>query len=133
MKNYLMMIYCLEFPISHRSLVQVKWFYCLQFKRLDNFIIILMILKVSFKLVTWMKLAPCQKNDIILMIGSRSFSASKKKKHKVTETKKSVRATMQLTARVYLVFRDAFSKQNAVTLTNMMNNAADMYRREGKL
>lgn len=64
------------------------------------------------------------------MIGSRSFSSLKRKKDKVTETRKSVRVRMRLSARLYLAFREAYSKQSTVLLTNTTNNAGDMYRRE---
>ena len=71
------------------------------------------------------------KNDkIILMFGERSFGALKRRKDKVTETRKSVRARMRLTARVYLAFCEAYAKQTGVTLDNPLNNTADMYRRE---
>ena len=69
-------------------------------------------------------------DKIILMIGSRSFDALKRKKDKKTETTKSVRARMRLTARLYLQFCDLYKKQNEVVLTDELNNAADMYRRE---
>ena len=73
----------------------------------------------------------CIKSDrIILMIGNRSFAALKRKKDKITETKKSVRARMRLTARLYLTFKDLAKKQSTVVLDDEQGNASDMYRRE---
>ena len=65
-------------------------------------------------------------DKIILLIGARSFAALKRKKDKKIETKKSVRAHMRLTARVYLAFRELYSKQSEITIINPLNNAADM-------
>ena len=69
-------------------------------------------------------------DEIILMIGARSFGALKRKKDKVTETKKSVRSRMRLTARIYLCFREIYSKQSEVQLIEPLNNSGDMYSRE---
>ncbi|XP_065681295.1 uncharacterized protein LOC124817083 [Hydra vulgaris] len=64
------------------------------------------------------------------MIGSRSYSALKRKKDKVSETKKLVRSRMRLTARLYLSFKSIYNNQKAVKLDNILNNAADKYCRE---
>ena len=69
-------------------------------------------------------------DQVILMIGSRSYASLKRKKDKVTETKKSVRARMRLVARLYLTFLELYQAQTSVTLENREENAADMYRRE---
>nr|XP_047142833.1 uncharacterized protein LOC124817083 [Hydra vulgaris] len=69
-------------------------------------------------------------DKIILMIGSRSYSALKRKKDKVSETKKLVRSRMRLTARLYLSFKSIYNNQKAVKLDNILNNAADKYCRE---
>ena len=69
-------------------------------------------------------------DEVILMFGQRSFGALKRKKDKVTEAKKSVRARMRLTARVYLTFHEIYTTQTEVHFDDCLNNAADMYRRE---
>ena len=69
-------------------------------------------------------------DQVILMIGSRSHASLKRKKDKVTETKKSVRARMRLLSRLYLTFLDLYNNQSAVALEECEGNAADMYRRE---
>ena len=69
-------------------------------------------------------------DKIVLMIGARSFGALKRRKDKITETLKSVRARMRLVARIYLSFREIYCKQLEVRLANQMNDASDMYRRE---
>ena len=69
-------------------------------------------------------------DEIILMFGERSFNSLKRKKDKVVECKKYVRARMRLTGRVYLCFRKLYSEQSDVSLNDAMNNAGDMYRRE---
>ena len=69
-------------------------------------------------------------DNIILMFGARSYSALKRKKDKVFETRKYVRGRMRLVARLYLAFREVYSKQEEVCLTDRLNNAADMYRRD---
>ena len=69
-------------------------------------------------------------DPIILMIGLRSFAALKRKKDKITETRKSVRARMRLVARLYLVYRDLYGKQSNTSIANPLGNVADMYRRE---
>ena len=69
-------------------------------------------------------------DEIILMFGSRSFSALKRKKDKKTEAKRSVRARMRLTARVYLAFQDEYSRQSEIVVSDKLSNAGDMYRRE---
>jgi len=69
-------------------------------------------------------------DQVILMIGSRSHASLKRKKDKVTETKKSVRARMRLISRLYLTFLDLYNNQSAVALEECEGNAADMYRRE---
>ncbi|XP_065681675.1 uncharacterized protein LOC124811063 isoform X2 [Hydra vulgaris] len=69
-------------------------------------------------------------DKIILMIGSRSYSALKRKKDKISETKRLVRSRMRLTARLYLSFKSIYSNQKAVKIDNILNNAADMYCRE---
>ena len=45
-------------------------------------------------------------DPIILMIGARTFAASKRKKDKVTETRRTTRSWMRLTTRLYLCFRE---------------------------
>ncbi|XP_065673105.1 uncharacterized protein LOC124805852 isoform X2 [Hydra vulgaris] len=69
-------------------------------------------------------------DKVILMIGSRSYSALKRKKDKVSETKRLVRSRMRLTARLYLSFKSIYNNQKAVKLDNILNNAADIYCRE---
>ena len=69
-------------------------------------------------------------DKILLMIGYRSFGALKRKKDKMTEAQKTVRGRMRLAARVYLEFRKEYEDQSDVILSEKLNNAADMYRRE---
>lgn len=69
-------------------------------------------------------------DDIILMIGNRSFLSIKKKQDKQMETTKYVRARMRLTARIYLAFRSIYSQQSAIKLENEEGNSADIFRRE---
>ena len=64
------------------------------------------------------------------MIGARSSGVLRRKKDKKVEAKKSVHARMQLVARVYLCFREIYSNQTEVKLTDLLDNAADTYRRE---
>ena len=53
----------------------------------------------------------------------------KRKKDKKIESRRSVRARMRLTARLYLAFREEYGKQSTV-MTDKLDNAADMFRRE---
>ena len=69
-------------------------------------------------------------DSIILMIGARTFNASKRKKDKVTETSKTTRFWMRLTTRLYLCLRQICKKQFEITLPDVLGNAADMYRRK---
>jgi len=46
------------------------------------------------------------------------------------ETTKSVRSRMKLIVRLYLTFREEYTKQSDVPLGDKLDNAADMYRRE---
>ena len=69
-------------------------------------------------------------DSIVLMIGSISFTALQRKKDKVVETKKLVRARMRLIARLYLVILEFYKKQSDVKIINPTNNAADLYSRE---
>jgi len=69
-------------------------------------------------------------DEIILMIGARSFASSKRKKDKVVETNKNVRGKMRLLSRLYLTFREVYSNQTDVRILNPLNNASDMFRRE---
>ena len=64
------------------------------------------------------------------MFGARSFSALKRKKDKVHETRKYVRGRMRLVARVYLAFREVYSQQKEIHPNDTLNNAADIYRRD---
>ena len=64
------------------------------------------------------------------MIGARSSGVLRRKKDKKVEAKKSVHARMQLVARIYLCFREIYSNQTEVKLTDLLDNAADTYRRE---
>ena len=68
-------------------------------------------------------------DEVILMLGYRSFNAIKRKADKKTETKKTVRSRMRLLARLYLVFREEYS-HSEVDLSNKLGNVADIYRRE---
>nr|XP_047142840.1 uncharacterized protein LOC124817088 [Hydra vulgaris] len=73
----------------------------------------------------------CVKTDeIILMVGLRSFDSLKKKKDKFIEGCRTVRARMRLLARIYLLFKLYYKQQTSVKLVLEMNNAADMFRRE---
>ena len=69
-------------------------------------------------------------DQIILMIGARSYGSLKRKKDKVTETRRAVRARMRLIARLYLCFQGIYNNQSEVLLNDALCNAADMYRRE---
>ena len=69
-------------------------------------------------------------DPIILMIGARTFAASKSKKDKVTETRRTTRSQMRLTARLYLCFREICKNKSEITLPDTLGNAADMYRRK---
>ena len=69
-------------------------------------------------------------DEIILMIGARSFGAMKRKKDKIVEGKRTVRSRMRLLARIYLCFREFYNDQTEVILTDPLNNAGDVYRRE---
>lgn len=71
-----------------------------------------------------------KKDDIILMIGNRSFGALKRKKDKKKETVRSVRSRMRLLTRVYQSFLRQYQNQDEVKLNEKDDNAADMYRRE---
>ena len=46
------------------------------------------------------------------------------------EGQRTTRAQMRLIARVYLTFKEIYGSQNEVVLTDVQNNAADMFRRE---
>ena len=73
----------------------------------------------------------CVKTDpIILMIGARTFAALKRKKDKVTETRRTTRSRMRLTTRLYLCFHEICKNQSEITLPDTLGNAADMYRRK---
>ena len=69
-------------------------------------------------------------DPIVLMIGARTFAASKRKKDKVTETRRTTRSRMRLTTRLYLCFREICKNQSEITLPDTLGNAADMYRRK---
>ena len=71
-----------------------------------------------------------KQDEIILIVGHRFFGGTKRKKDKVVGTVKTVRRRMKLKARLYLSFREFYSKQSAINLTYAQGNAADMYRRE---
>ena len=71
-----------------------------------------------------------KQDEIILMIGSRAFNSLRRKRDKIVGSKKTVRAQMRLMARVYLSFRDTYSKQNTLKLKDSENNVSDMFRRE---
>ena len=73
----------------------------------------------------------CIKSDeIILMIGNRSFNSLKRKKDKKEQTSKYVQARMRLTARVLIGFKNVYDNQTAVKLDHKLENAADIFRRE---
>ena len=73
----------------------------------------------------------CVKTDsIILMLGFRSYTSLKRRKGKVIESRKTVRTRMRLLARVYLKFKSFYTQQSEVRLTDVLNNARDVYRRE---
>ena len=59
-----------------------------------------------------------------------SFGAMKRKKDKIVEGKRTVRPRMRLLARIYLCFREFYNDQTEVILTDPLNNAGDVYRRE---
>ena len=71
-----------------------------------------------------------KQDEIILIVGRRFFGGTKRKKNKVVGTVKTVRRRMRLKARLYLSFREFYSKQSAINLTYAQGNAAHMYRRE---
>lgn len=52
------------------------------------------------------------------------------KKDKVVEGRKSIRNRMRLIATIYMKLLEIYNNQNEVKLTEMLNNAADMYRKE---
>ena len=72
----------------------------------------------------------CKTDKIILMIGNRSFTSSKRKSDKKIEGQKTTRAQMRLFARVYLAFKGIYKGQNEVILVDQQNNSADIFRRE---
>ena len=77
------------------------------------------------------KVGDCIKSDeIILMIGNRSFNSLKRKKDKKEETSKYVRARMRLTARVLIAFKNVYDNQTEVKIEHKLENAADIFRRE---
>lgn len=77
-------------------------------------------------------------DPIILMIGVRSYESLKRKKDKVSETKRTVRARMRLVGRLYLTFKQIKDSRQEVqlrinrtaaspsesTITNQSNNVA---------
>ena len=69
-------------------------------------------------------------DPIILMIGVRSFECLKKKKDKMVETKRTVRARMRILARIYLTYQPYYSEQSEVSLTEVCGNVADMFHRD---
>ena len=71
-----------------------------------------------------------QTDGIILMVGARSFAGVRRKKDKQNEANKSVRGRMRLLTRVYLAFRDLYSKQTEIILQETKGDASDMFRRE---
>ena len=70
-------------------------------------------------------------DPIILMVGSRSHTAIKRKKDKIVENTRTVRSRMRLMARVYLTYRGIYCSQSEVVIQDLSSNASDMYRREG--
>ena len=62
-------------------------------------------------------------DQIILMLGYRSFGAIKRRTDKKIETKKTVRSRMRLLARLYLAFCEEYSNQSEVRLGQMLANA----------
>ena len=64
------------------------------------------------------------------MIGARTFAASKRKKDKVTETRKTTRSWMCLTTRLYLCFCEICTNQSEITVIDTLGNGADMYHRK---
>ena len=69
-------------------------------------------------------------DPIILMIGARTFATSKKKKDKVTETRRRTRSRIRLTTKLYLCFHEICKNQSEITLPDTLGYAADMYRRK---
>ena len=69
-------------------------------------------------------------DPIILMIKARAFSASKRKKDNVTETRRTTRSGMRLTARLYLCFHEICKNQSEITLLDTLGNEAHMYHRK---
>ena len=69
-------------------------------------------------------------DSIILMVGLRTFNSLRRKKDKVVEGRKRVRNMMRQMATIYMKFLKVYSEQNEVKLTEILNNAADMYRKE---
>lgn len=68
-------------------------------------------------------------DNIILMIGNRSYGAAKRKQDKKNEVVRVVRARMRLTGRLYICFMRHYSMQKEVKI-ELENNAGDMYNRE---
>ncbi|XP_066936229.1 uncharacterized protein, partial [Clytia hemisphaerica] len=69
-------------------------------------------------------------DQIILMVGARSYSSIKRKLDKVQENKRTVRSRIRLMARVYLAFLECYNSQTSIIITDKADNASDMYRRE---
>ena len=69
-------------------------------------------------------------DQIILMVGMRSFNSLRRKKDKVVEGKKTVRSRMRLLARLYLKFLSFYNQQTNVIVIDLLGNAADLYRKE---
>ena len=67
---------------------------------------------------------------IIVMVGLRSFNSLKRKRDKVVEVRKTVRSRMRLLVRMYLRFKVCYGSQDEVTLSDMLNNSGDMFRKE---
>lgn len=72
----------------------------------------------------------CKTDEIILMVGNRSFTANKRKNDKKIEGQKTTRARMRLLARIYIVFKQMYADQTDIKVERMLDNSADMFRRE---
>ena len=69
----------------------------------------------------------CVKTDsIILMLGFRSYTALKRRKDKVIESRKIIRTRMHLLACAYLKFKSFYTQQSEIRLTDAANNAGDV-------
>ena len=67
---------------------------------------------------------------LVRTYGARTTAISKRKKDKVTETRRTTRSWMRVTTRMYLCFREICKNQSEITLPDTLGNAVEMYCRK---